>query len=473
MEQKHDTPLWIGLTLASAMLAIEPIKWLMTSWRDPSYQSYGAFYCVVIAGLIGLSLAHKPAAGAPPARRAFAFFLVAAACRLGGQMLAINILSALALAIDVFALATFFRLDQRKFALSPLWLAVFFLFALPLGPILQRVAGFPMQIISAELACGMLSPFFPDLLCEGVRLQISGHDVLVDLPCSGASGLLLMVSLWAFLNVLYRPRLIAAITGGVAIVAVSILGNGLRISLLASGLALGVDTMEPVLHEGIGLLSLALSVLPVMLTYRPKPAPISLRRTNCAPIPRRFHVPVVLAALCAAMMILNAPRKPVDRSKPVANIEMPVQLLGYRGQSVALSDTERTYFTTYGGTAQKVQFGPLGVNVVRTGSPLRHLHSPATCLLGMGFDVRFLGTRFDPIPTSVYEATGPDGRVWTVAVSFVSENGHKTASVGEAVWSWLNGSSRNWQSIQRITPKNLPADAQGDFETAVLAALDI
>ena len=115
----------------------------------------------------------------------------------------------------------------------------------------------------------------------------------------------------------------------------------------------------------------------------------------------------------------------------------------------------------------------MGLNVVRTTSPLRHLHSPETCLLGMGYSVKFLGTRYEPIPSSVYEATGPDGRVWTVVVSFVSDDGQHTSSVGEAVWSWLNGSSRSWQSIQRITLKSLPDADRISFENAALSALDI
>ncbi len=91
----------------------------------------------------------------------------------------------------------------------------------------------------------------------------------------------------------------------------------------------------------------------------------------------------------------------------------------------------------------------------------------------MGYKVTFKGTRFDPLPTSIYEATGPDGRVWTVAVSFVSSDGHASAGVGEAVWSWLSGASRNWQSIQRIIPADLPESTRISYEQATLAALDL
>ncbi|MCK0141694.1 exosortase T [Aliiroseovarius sp. F20344] len=473
MEQKRDTLLWIGLSTASALLAIEPLRWLITSWRDPSYQSNGGLYGALIIGLAVLSLWSSRPNGPDTRGRVFVLFLFAAGVRLAGQMLAINILSALALAIDVFALATFLRLDQRRIALSPLWLSVFFLFCLPLAPILQRVAGFPLQMMSADVACAMLSPFFADLTCEGVRLQLNGVDVLVDLPCSGASGLLLMVSLWAFINVLFRPAFFHALLAGVVIALATVIGNGVRITLLAAGLGQGVNTMEPGLHSTIGLVSLALVALPVVVLYRPQPAKARGHWLPAFRLPRVLHFPIACLALVMAVAVVNAPRTPLDRSDTVAQINLPGQLLGKPAQAVPLSATEKLYFASYGGFAQKAQFGPMGLNVVRTSSPLRHLHSPATCLLGMGYDVRFLGTRFDPLPTSVYEATSPDGQVWTVAVSFVSQDGAQTAGVGEAVWSWLNGSSRVWQSIQRITPKSMPEPERAAYEQAALAALDL
>lgn len=154
MGHKHDSLLWVGLASASLLLAVEPIKWLVTSWQDPSYQSNGALYCLLLVGLVAFSLCSSPTSGPSRQGRIFVLFLIAASLRLLGQMLAINILSALALSADVYAVATFLGLDRRKFALSPFWLAVFFLFALPLGPILQRVAGYPSANVREDLTSG-------------------------------------------------------------------------------------------------------------------------------------------------------------------------------------------------------------------------------------------------------------------------------------------------------------------------------
>lgn len=473
MTYRSDILLQIGLLAASAVLAIGPVIWLVQSWHDPSYQSHGAVYAGLMLGIILWSATSGPARAPTRAATFIPLFLLAAALRLIGQVLAINVVGALALAIDVFAVAVWLRLDARPRAVSPVWLAIVFLFALPLAPILERIAGFPLQLISAELACRMLGWMFADVSCAGVRLKVDGVDVLVDLPCSGASGLLLMMAFWAALNVLYRPKTSHALVGGAGVLLAALCGNALRITLLAGGLAKGIDTMGQPLHDLIGLASLAASAIPVLLLYRPKPATQSSRGWRLPALPRVLHIPSMVAALGLSLAIVDAPQTPLDRSAPIDAQPLPRQLLGHSGQNVPLSPTEARYFASFGGQATKAQYGPLGLNVVQTGSPLRHLHAPATCLLGMGYDVRFLGTRFDPVPTSIYEATAPDGQVWHVAVSYVSDRGAATASVGHAVWSWLNGASHQWRSVQRITPVSLTHSQRAAFDAAVLAALDI
>ena len=461
-----------ALALASTILAAEPLLWLLRSWQDPAYQSIGHVYFGALAALILISLTSGPAKQGAGSNGILLVFLAAATLRLLGQVFAVNILSALALAVDVFAIARILRLDLRPRALSPFWLAVFFLFALPLSPILERVLGFPLQMISARLSCAMLGPFFTGLECQGVRLKVNGADVLVDLPCSGATGLLLMLALWTGINAWSRPRLGIACVGLAATLIAALLGNGLRISLLAAGLGLGIDTMAPTLHTAIGLFSLAVSAGPLLLVYRPSPV-APMRWGLELALPRRLGMPAALASVAAALWIVAAPEDPVDRSGSVAKVELPDQLLGHVKDIAPLTAVERHYFEAYGGVAQKAHYGALGLNVVQTGSPLRHLHSPATCLLGMGYDVVFLGTRFEPVPTSVYRATGPDGQVWHVSVSFVSHDGYRTASVGEAVWIWLTGRSHRWTSVQRITPTDLSSHTRAALDSAALAALDV
>ena len=461
-----------ALTLASVILAAEPLRWLVHSWQDPAYQSTGYVYCAALAVAMLVSVRSGTARQAAGSEGIFVIFLAAAALRLLGQVLAVNILSALAVGIDVYAIARLLRLNHRPIPLSTLWLAAFFLFSLPLAPILERVLGFPLQMISARVSCAMLTPFFGGLECHGVRLKVNEADVLVDLPCAGASGLLLMLALWTAINAWRNPRLGSAFLGLLAVLAMAVLGNGLRISLLAAGLGLGIDTMAPAAHSGIGILSLAATALPVILFYRPAPRAARLPK-HAFTLPKAWRLPLSLGAVIAALLIVSAPKEPFDRSGAVSRRTLPAQLLGHVQTPAALTPFERRFFEINGGFAQRASYGAFGLNVVQTGSPLRHLHAPETCLLGMGYEVAFLGTRFEPVPSSVYRATAPDGQAWLVSVSFVSEDGHQTASVGEAVWTWLTGRSQRWMSVQRITPISLPPDARAAFEQAALAALDL
>ncbi|MEM8786672.1 MAG: exosortase T [Pseudomonadota bacterium] len=464
---------YLGLATASAILAAEPFLWLVESWRDPAYQSSGQWYALGILGLIAASWRSGPAAGRIGGDTVFAILAVAAILRLSGQVLAVNILAALALAVDVYGIAVWLGLARRRFALSPVWLAALFLFALPLAPILERVLGFPLQMISAAIGCALLTPWFADLDCGGVRLRLDGTDILVDLPCSGTTGLLLLLGLWTFLNAIHRPRPGAALLGLIGVLAAALIGNGLRIGLLAGGLARGIDTMAPVPHQSIGLATLALSAMAVLAFYRPAAGPPRRARPAPLTLPPRARLPAAILAVAAAMLIVDTHEQPLDRSGPITAAALPDSLLGHSKTALPLSDIEQVYFTAYGGQAQKAVYGPFGMNVVQTGAPLRHLHAPETCLRGMGYRVRFLGTRFDPIPTSIYHATAPDGREWLVEASFVSDRGDVAAGVGEAVWSWLRGRSASWSSVQRITPVSLSPASRSAFERAALTALDI
>ncbi|MEP2532691.1 HAMP domain-containing protein [Shimia sp.] len=167
----------------------------------------------------------------------------------------------------------------------------------------------------------------------------------------------------------------------------------------------------------------------------------------------------------------------VDRRRIALSPLLPAVLflfclpLGHRGQPVALSEMERSYFSTHGGTAQKAQIGPMGVNAVRAASPLRHLHSLSTCLLSLGYGVRFLGTRFEPLPTSNCEAAAPDGSVWSVAVSFVSQDGRER--LGLAKRSGIGSANLHafGNRCQRITPKSMPSADRAAYEAAALVIM--
>jgi exosortase/archaeosortase family protein len=493
------SPAAAGFAVASGVLAYEPVHWLVGTWLDPSYPTSGSVYLIALSGLLLWSLTSPVAetgakvwAGERHRRGAIALLLASAAIRLAGQVLAVNVVGGVALGLDVFALAVLLRTGERARPVTAIWLAALFLFTLPVERIFQRIAGYPLQSLSADLSCGVLGLFFNELSCSGVRLQLAGQDVLVDLPCSGTAGLMLSLAFVTILHALYRPRLMTAVLWTAAALASAIIGNALRISLLAVGLGypesvFGLNVMAEPVHSLIGYLTLGLSLAPVFLFYRPTAVPRSAMASRILAgrgqsVDRRvadlqksgwLRGATALGFLGLALVIVNLPRQALDVSARVTIRTLPAVIGGEAGVAEPLLPVEQAYLTQYGGHAEKQRYGPLALTLVQTSSPLRHLHAPDDCLRGLGYRVEFLGTRMAPVPTALYRASSAEGRQWRVAVSFVSDRGHITNNIAEAIWLWLREPKTAWSSIQRITPWQMPETERKGLEASVAAALDL
>ena len=127
----------------------------------------------------------------------------------------------------------------------------------------------------------------------------------------------------------------------------------------------------------------------------------------------RLGLSVAFVAL--AIVIISLPRNAYDVSAKVESVSLPLSLNGTLQVPQPLLPVERAYFEQFGGSAQKALYGALALTIVQTSSPLRHLHSPDDCLRGLGYDVEFVGTRFEPVPTAIYKATDPEGQAWRVS----------------------------------------------------------
>jgi exosortase/archaeosortase family protein len=460
---------------AILVLAAGPIIWLINTWLDPAFDSHGFVYFIAVATLAAWSLSSERQA-IPGQNERIAVLLLSATAliRLIAQVSAIDTIGALALVIDVYALARLAGLQHRSRALSPFWLAVAFAFALPLERIVQRSIGFLLQDVSAQGACVTLAALFGDVECAGVRITVEGADVLVDLPCSGARALIMFGFAFAIAATLARPRLHMALVGAAIALAAALVGNVIRITLLASGVAigpeaLGFDVMAQPWHDLVGLIALG-AAAPVLFIWarrvRSHVAPVKPSNASC----QRSHLWRAGAFLIAAIAIVSAPRTPLDITPRDVSIAAPERIGAHRAMELPLTNQERAYFEQFGGAAVKAAYGPNALMLARTTSPLRHLHAPDECLRGLGYRVSYLGMRFAPTPTAQYRAVDPEGRAFRVEVSFLSDRGHRVASVSEAVWIWLNNRSTVWTAVQRITPEHA-ADHLA-FDAGVFAALD-
>lgn len=487
------------LVLAAATLAFDPMSWLVRTWRDPAYDSHGVLVAAAVAAIALWSGTSRGwCARGKKSRRAFVLLGASAGARLIGQVGAVNVLGALTLVADVYAIGVLLQLDRRRRPVAPGWLALAFAFALPIERILQRCIGYVLQEASAAGACAVLGSLYDDVRCAGVRIVIDGRDVLVDLPCSGARTLMLAGLGFALAAAVARPSRSQAAAGAALTLMAAGAANVLRIVVLAVGIAHpeslgGIDVMAAPWHGVIGLAALALAFIALAAwarhieVSRPQEAPAA--RLNF--IPHRLRsdswwveaatskrvdlkaVGLAAAALAGAVVIVNLPRRPIDAARQDASLAVPATIAGVAAAGVALTPLEQAYFTQYGGAAVKASYGAHNLLMVRTTSPLRHLHAPDECLRGIGFAVTYLGMDFAQVPTARYVATSPGGQSFRIDVTFVSERGYVTGSVADAVWHWLNGAGGRWTAIQRISPGDIPGSAQAAFSLSALAALGI
>jgi exosortase/archaeosortase family protein len=333
------------------------------------------------------------------------------------------------------------------------------------------------------LAGGLLSLGIEDVRSEGVRIVLDGQDILVDLPCSGARGLLLVLLCFFATAALTRPAPARAAVGLVVTLAAAGMTNAARIAGLALGIARpayvgGIDVMEAPWHDVIGVVALGVGLAVVLAWGRsipPRARTSDNRSYRAAP----SNTPVeswrswLLAAtvLGAALALPTIPAHPLDVAAPADPPALPNRILAHGRVDIAPQPHEREYFATYGGGISKASFGPLGLMTVRTSAPLRHLHDPDVCARAAGHAVRYLGL-VSPV-TAAYRATSPTGEHHRIHVTYVSDTGYIASNVATTVWHWMHGRVRTWTLIQRSYPETLAERERLRLDAAVLALFDI
>jgi exosortase/archaeosortase family protein len=480
MINRSFNPATALLITGAALLAYAPMRWLVATWYAPGYEHTGALVFLVCVGLFVWSWRSPIESRTPPGGVVYLLGLTAG-LRLAAQLLDVNVLGALLLAVDVFALAQLAGLPDRKRAVSPFWLAVLFCGALPIEPMLQRLLGYGLQHTSAWLACGMLQPWFADLTCDGIRLTAQGQDVLVDLPCSGAELLAVMGLVFAAINALRRPALRTVCWAVPAGLVICLLGNALRISILALGIvyrdAWSIDVMAPLPHTLIGLVTVSLASVAIWMMaslYRssilleaPRPG---TNDSNESAAPR---VAMASLFLCFAAAVGGLQPRPVDASTSLTPPGAPLVAADFVGVQLPLSGAEENYFLRYGGGAQRMAFGPFGLLLVSTASPLRHLHDPTICLTGMGYTVQLEGTNHREGSTVYTAYSDVDETRYDIYVAYFSDTGELATSVSEVVWHWLKRPGSRWTMVQQIVPRGIDSDSVIAWRASVHRAFNL
>lgn len=467
------------------ILAIHPVMWLIRSWMNPEYNSQGGwiFLCALSFFLWSVS---SPIVQTKKTSKQFSFILLCftALIRFIGQILSINTIGTIALSIDIYAIALLLRLDQRKRAFSPLWLSFLFLLSLPLERIIQRVSGYMLQLVSANISQHILGLLYTSVEQSGAYLFINGNEILVDLPCSGARGLIFTLFLYGIVMGFLRPSFLYGVLGFAVVLFSSLLSNTTRISLLSIGyinpsIFFGFDVATSPLHDMIGLLSLAIgmSILFLWCYIMPVTCYPSCFTNNIIIPPYLFNQQRVrytsAAFLILCVGIINAPEKPVDISSQHMNINAPYHIQGYVGIPQPITAQEKHYYNKYGGSATKTSYGDNSLMILQTTAPLRHLHEPNICLQASGFNVKYAGRRTYAIPSSVYYIKSKTNEEWRIAASYISNQGHVVTNISEVVWYWMQNPGSTWSALHRISPLDEPEETFIQWDIELMTALDI
>ena len=141
MHWTNYTTLFLLLS-GALLLAYEPVLWLLGSWYLPGYPRSGPVVFALVLLLFGYSLSSRPREGMREGLSqglengfkrgrsvGLGLLLFSACVRAAAQVADINLLGALVLAVDVYAIALLLGTGTRQRAVTPFWLAVVFAFA--------------------------------------------------------------------------------------------------------------------------------------------------------------------------------------------------------------------------------------------------------------------------------------------------------------------------------------------------------
>lgn len=466
------------LIIGAGVLLLHPVMWLVETWENSGYDSAGGHFFVVAAGLALWSLSSGRRDDPRLSTFPWGWIAVAVALRLIGHLVAIPYISGLAIPVAVYALGQRAGLDRRRRPISPFWLAIFVGLTLPVEHVVKRLFGYGLQHLAADGACTLLGVVYADISCAGLDITLRGHELFVDLSCSGARTLLLFSFVFACLSTVVRPAARQAVVGFGLALFVGVLVNSLRISLLTAGLAnaawLGFDVMAQPWHMRVGLICLPVGLVPLVLwarwVHRSSPAE---RAEPCYRPPgkgKNKGDAVAIFTVVVALVVSLVPQFPVHTSDS-APLELPAQLAGYFEEPRAAGDVERRYFERYGGSVAIADYGPHTLLVVETKAPLRHLHTPEKWLGDAGFGVKKLGHTPGLLLADTYRIDssrereeGTEGHSRLLDITYISEDGRIATSVAEAIWYWLAAPKTTWRAYLRFHPLDMPPSRRAEFD---------
>ena len=346
-------PLLAAALAVAAIYAPAALSTLVDDWNDPNY-SHGVLVPLV-ALLVAWQRHHDVHALQPDAARRdrrWAWLVFLAGC--GGFVLATAASEAFAQRTSgVMVLAGLTgilggSLAWRRYAPAVALIAC----AVPLPYVIFYRISVPLQLLSAQLACGTLTALGLDVKRSGNVFEVGGHALEVVGACSGIRSMMALTTLaltgavWLRLRP-WRGALLVLLALPAAMV-----GNLVRLVITALlVLRMGPKAAEGALHETVGAAGFAVSLgllaaLVRLMQGRTAPAARPRRRrphTNGLAWLRTLQVAAVRPAWVAVAILAMAGaygallRAHAAMPSRTADVEaVPLALAGYAGEDLPL-----------------------------------------------------------------------------------------------------------------------------------------
>ena len=284
----------------------------------------------------------------------------------------------------------------RRVASAPL--LVLAVLALPLMASLQYFVGYPLRVLVAEATLALMQAAH-HVQREGTALVVDGQLVLIDAACSGVQ-LAWMGYFSAACLALVRGLDTRRFLSRLPWVSVWVLGGNIVRSWLLVTLQANGQPLATWLHEGIGLVCLAVVCGGIAWQMRPALTEALPQRTGWMGPAAAWRVPnqlrwrLTLKAACLGIMPVLAVahavvlgQHPEARPQP-ASVEWPRTWQGKPLRPLALGAVEQRFAANFPGQLARLTNGEDLLVWRHVSRPTRMLHPAADCYRALGYQVK-------------------------------------------------------------------------------------
>lgn len=327
--------------------------------------------------------------------------------------------------------------------------------SLPILSSLQFFAGYPLRIVTAGISAWLLQAGGIDTVREGTALQVAGHLVMVDAPCSGihmawaAYFTACVAGTWLRLP----DRTFLRRLPWLSLLIIS--GNVIRNTLLVIKES-GMLPLPEWTHEGIGLLIFAgVCVLILRLMARPFPVQSATQGIS-APVLQRTGMRIWCVpgfVILAILPLLVPPLAGRQTVSPRETIRWPETMNGHPLRPLPLSAVEKRFAMDFPGAIARFADGDSVVTLRHVTRATRKLHPASDCYRGLGYTVtrEHLRQRQDAMARHAmqhcFTASKPGIRL-QVCEFIQDRNGKSFTDTSAWYWAALTGQSQGpWQAV--------------------------